>query len=274
MTGSGFACLSDGGKIAYAVHGSAHAGTPILLMRPLGGTMALWGSYRAILAETHRVVSFDPRGSGQSSSTPWVTTRALARDAVAVLDDLGVRQAHVFGISLGGMAATWLAILAPSRVVRLCIASAPARGLEWSHAGLRRELSLAACLLRPERDVEAALVRHILSRPFRTAHADAVRSIERIVRAQPSTRAALVKHALAGALHDARGQIAAIRAPSLVLAGERDHLVGTEHVRALADAIPVSVFDVIAAAGHDITLEQPEATAERLLRFLRGSPTG
>ena len=41
---------ADGAQIAFQIHGRAHAGTPLLLIRPLGGSMALWGEFRSRLA--------------------------------------------------------------------------------------------------------------------------------------------------------------------------------------------------------------------------------
>ncbi|MEO7328541.1 MAG: alpha/beta fold hydrolase [Minicystis sp.] len=268
----GFAPVPGGGEIAYQVRGRVHGGTPILLIRPLGGSMALWGSFRTLLAEHHHVISFDHRGSGHSSAAPpWVTTRGLARDARLVLDRVSVPRAHVFGISLGGMAATWLALLAPDRVARLCLASTPLRGLALTHSSLRRDLALFLSFARPLPEVEAHLVDRILSRRFRADHPEDVRRIERALEAEPATRTALLRHALAGLLHDARRDAHRIAVPTLVLVGEEDALLGIDAPRALAAAIPGAVFEIVGAAGHDLTLEQPLATATRVARFFDAS---
>jgi 2-polyprenyl-6-methoxyphenol hydroxylase-like FAD-dependent oxidoreductase len=166
-----------------------------------------------------------------------------------------------------GMTATWLAVLAPTRVARLCLAATPLRGLSLTRAGLRRDLALLACFLRPLPEVEAHLVARILSRRFRTHHPEEVRRLERALHAEPSTRTALLEHALAGLRHDARRAVGRIAAPTLVLAGEDDELLGTGPPRALAAAIPGAVFETIVASGHDLTLEQPIATAARVGRF-------
>jgi 3-oxoadipate enol-lactonase len=262
--------LPDGGQLAYQLHGRDR-GCPLLLIRPLGGAMALWGRFRAALAEHHRVISFDLRGAGQSSADPaWVTTRSMAGDGLAVLDHLQVERAHVFGLSLGGMIATWLAILAPRRVARLAVAAAPTHGWALTRVGLRRDLTMASCLALPRRDVEAALVDRVLSRRFREACAEEVRAIEAKIRAEPASRRALVKHAAAGLFHDARRELNAISAPTLVLVGADDLLLGTEAARALARAIPGAHFAIVANSGHDVTLEQPADTAARVLAWLRG----
>jgi 3-oxoadipate enol-lactonase len=255
------------GTIGYEVRGLEH-GVPLLLIRPLGGSMALWGTFRTLLEQQFRVISFDLRGMGQSSpATEWSTTRRLAGDALRVLNELEVEDAHVFGISLGGMIATWMGILAPTRVRKLCIASAAAQGLDLRRAGLRRGLRLATCFAR--RDVEICLVHSMLSPHFRAQHPDVVRSIDAVLRRHPTPRSTLLDLALASVLHQPGGKLHLIRATTLVLAGFHDRLLGPNCSRVLARAIPRATFEIIPDAGHDLTLEQPEATAERVARFLR-----
>jgi 3-oxoadipate enol-lactonase len=255
------------GSIGYEVRGLEH-GVPLLLIRPLGGTMALWGTFRTLLEEQFRVISFDLRGMGHTSpADEWSTTRRLAGDALRVLNELEVEEAHVFGLSLGGMIATWMGILAPTRVRKLCIASAPAQGLELRRTGLRRGLRLAACFAR--REVEICLVHSMLSAQFRTEHPDVVRSIDAVVRCNPTPRSTLLDLALASVLHDTGGKLHRIRSTTLVLAGQHDRLLGVDCSRVLARAIPRATFEIIPDAGHELTLEQPEVTAQRVARFLR-----
>lgn len=251
---------APGGRIAYEITGARHPGTPLLLIRPLGGSMALWGPFRDHLSATRRVLAFDHR--------PLTTTRSLAHDTLHLLDHLGVARTHVFGISLGGMVATWLAALAPARVHGLVLASTPPWGLSLSHAGLRRGLSLATCLARPRDQIEAKLVHRIISHQFRRDHPGELRRIEALADAVPTSRTALVTLALAGLRHDARAVLPTITAPTLVLVGEHDMLLGMDPPRAVAAAIPGAAFAVIAASGHDLTLERPQTTAARVEEFL------
>ncbi|MCX5740995.1 MAG: alpha/beta hydrolase [Proteobacteria bacterium] len=267
---TGHAPLADGGALAYAIHGRAHAGPPVLLVRPLGGSMDLWGRFRARLADDFCVVSYDLRGTGGSRSAwAWSTTRGLARDAIFLLDHLEIARAHVFGLSLGSMIATWLAVDAPARVARLCLASTCARGIEVTRTGVRRELALASCFLHRGPEVEPRLVDRLLSSRFRAAQPVEVARIEAALRAAPVARAALLTHALAGVLHDARGALSTIGAPTLVLAGADDTLLGTAPSHAVSVAIPRAVFAIVAESGHDLTLEQPIATAARVIAHFR-----
>jgi pimeloyl-ACP methyl ester carboxylesterase len=255
------------GSIGYEVSGPDR-GVPILLIRPLGGSIALWGAFRSILEQEFRVIAFDLRGTGGSSRThEWATTRRLAGDALRVLDELDVAEADVFGLSLGGMIATWLSIIAPSRVRKLCIASAPARGVDLERSGLRRALHLLHCFAR--REVELHLVQHSLSPGFRRRNPELLRNIADTLARNPSPRGSLFELALASMLHDTEGKLNRICAPTLVLAGQNDKLLGIDRSRVLARAIPRATFEVIPGCGHDLTLEQPHATAERLVRFLQ-----
>ncbi len=98
----GLAQIAEGVHLAYEVRGPTGRGAsdtadlPLLLNRPLGGSMALWGDFAGRLATVHRVIEFDPRGVGASSDVPVLhSTRDMARDAVSLLDVLGIERAHV-----------------------------------------------------------------------------------------------------------------------------------------------------------------------------------
>jgi 3-oxoadipate enol-lactonase len=265
--------LPDGAWLAYEVHGAEHQGVPALLLRPLVGAMALWGPFLDALAARLRVVVFDPRGTGASSDAPFdATTRDLALDAVAVLDAAREPVAHVFGISFGAMVATWLAVDAPHRVARLCLASAGPTGVALTPTGLARGAEMVAALLAPGVDAGAALAGAVLSRDVRANDPAKVAAVEAVAADDPTDRVEVVKHALAAARHDAREALPRIAARTLVLSGDHDELIGDAPTRELAAAIPGARHEVIADAGHDMTLEQPEDTARRVADFFLDRP--
>lgn len=259
----GFAPLPDGGKLAYRVRGS---GPSILLLRPLGGSMALWGDFAERLATELHVIAFDPRGVGGSSDAPWLTTtRDMAGDAIALLDTLAIARPHVFGLSLGGMVASWLAIDHPERVDKLVLASTLPKPTKISRRMEHEALPLARAGLRSE----PALVHEILSPRFRARHPDRVRAIEAEVRAHPTKRRNLASLALAAARHHAAEELRAVTAPTLILVGELDPIVGPRAESELLHDIAGARLEIIAGAGHDLSLEKPRETAERVLAFLR-----
>ena len=244
-------------------------GPPLLLIRPLGGSIALWGAFAERLAVHHRVIAFDPRGVGGSSPAIVTTTREMALDARAVLNHLSIDRAHVFGISLGGMVATWLAAEQPSRVERLILAST----MPWSpsarHASATSTMSLASCLARPGSECGACVVRRLLSAEFRRDHPSEVRKFERIMRRDRFSRRAFLMHLGAAARHDGRAALAKIVVPSLVLIGARDTIAAEESQRSLATALSAQVE--LLDAGHDLTLERPRETADLVRAFISPS---
>jgi pimeloyl-ACP methyl ester carboxylesterase len=235
----------------------AGEGPPLLLLRPLGGSIDLWGRFRDRLVERFRVIAFDP--------PPRSSTRAMTGDALSLLDALSIERAHVFGLSLGGMVATWLAIDHPERVRGLVLASTMPWGLTARHASPGRVLSLGRCLACGDADRDACLVRRILSPGFVRAHPREVEAYATIARAHPSSRSALVTFLAAAARHDARSEMHRIAAPTLVLTGRRDALASPRSQRWLARAVPHARFETL-DAGHDLSLEAPEETAAAVTR--------
>lgn len=264
----GFAPLPDGGRLAFRVTGPKDA-PPLLLVRPLGGSLRSWHRFSRALSERSRVIAFDARGSGKSTPAPGLTTtRAMARDAIAVLDHLQIPRAHVFGLSLGGMIASWLAIDAPERVARLVLAATLPRGLAIRPAAALRGLTLAGILALPPAAAQARMVSAVLSKDFRRMHPEAVKEATARARRVPASRLGLLTMLQAAARHDVRARLRDVRARTLVLVGGRDPLLTLGSQRTLLGGIPRAQFGVIPGAGHDLSVEAPAATAQRVLRFI------
>ena len=120
---------SNGLAVHYDVHGDLTSGvTPLLVLH---GAYMSADSMKALVdrfALTRPVIAVDQRGHGRTGDAPGpITYENLADDAAAVLDAAGVRQADVFGYSMGGSAAIQLAIRHPDRVGKLVAASAGTR---------------------------------------------------------------------------------------------------------------------------------------------------
>ena len=257
-----FASLPDGGRLAYDASGPADA-PRILLIRPLGGWRGSWDGFATQLARELRVIAFDARGSGDSSAARVASTRAMARDARTLLAVLGIPRAHVYGISLGGMVACWLALDAPDAIDRLVLASTPASGLAFRHDALHA-VGLLRCFARRSGAVEACFAARTLSLAFRDRERARLRAIRSCAAERPAARTSLALGLAASLLHDVRARAHAIAAETLVLAGIRDALLEPDEQLAFARRLPRARFDAI-DAGHDVSAEAPEETAARVL---------
>lgn len=251
--------------VHYELRGPIDA--PILVvLPPLGGSGELMEPFRADLARDHRLLTCEPPGSGDSSPPHGVpSTRSLARDVGKVLAFLDAPPAHVFGISLGGMVAQWLAIDAPERVDRLVLASTSARPLTPGEALTAQNVGFARALLEAEPALR--MVEHVVSGAT-LADEDEHQRIERAVRAHPHGRAELVWLAMAAARHDTRELLGDLRCRTLVLSGREDRLFPGPVQTELVDAIAGAEQRFVDGGGHDVTIDRPKETAALVRRFL------
>src|SRR5215510_7440602 len=114
---------ANGCPIYVAMEGSENA--PVLMLsNSLGTTHAMWQPQLDAFKRHFRLVRFDRRGHGGSGvpKGPY-TMEGLARDALAVLDGLGIRKANWCGLSMGGMEGMWLGANAPQRFERLVLSN-------------------------------------------------------------------------------------------------------------------------------------------------------
>jgi pimeloyl-ACP methyl ester carboxylesterase len=115
----------NGLQLYYETHGS---GRPLVLLH--GGLMTIdlnFGPLLEPLAASRQVIAVELQGHGHTADIDRpMTIQALAGDVVALLDQLGIAEADLFGFSLGGLVAYAVALGAPARVGKLIVASADA----------------------------------------------------------------------------------------------------------------------------------------------------
>ncbi len=209
------------------------------------------------LSQHFSVLTYDIRGHGGSSATPGDYSLALlAQDVLALMDHLGVEQAHYVGLSLGGMiASTW----APG-TANACRASRCARPLakHRKRPGKPR--------VREAREIGVA--------PLAEATVDRWVTPE-FKREQPELMAKMRAMVLGTSLDGYAGSAAAIRdmelaavlgriaIPTLVVAGEADTSTPLPILERIAHSIPGAQLVTIANAAHMPTLERPELAIRR-----------
>ena len=244
-------------------------GAPVLMLsNSLGTAVGMWDDLLPALADHFRVLRYDQRGHGRTPAPPGPYTLAeLGRDALELLDQLGLERVSFCGTSLGGMTGMWLAINAPERIDRLglCCTSAhlPPREMWTERAATVRAHGVEAV-------ADAQLERWFTS-AFAERRPEAVERARRVLLETPPEGYAGCCEAIAA--HDLRHALGSIRAPTLVLAADDDPATPPAHGRLIADAIDGARFVVLERARHLAVVELPEESARELLAHLTAGAT-
>jgi pimeloyl-ACP methyl ester carboxylesterase len=113
-------------EIYYEEHGQ---GPPLIMVLGLGQDIATWGFQISEFSNSLRVIVFDNRDSGKSSScSENYSTETMALDVLGLMDYLGMDSTHLLGTSMGGMIAQQVALMAPERVRSLILSSTTSWG--------------------------------------------------------------------------------------------------------------------------------------------------
>jgi 3-oxoadipate enol-lactonase len=233
---------------------------PLLLCNSLGTTLELWDPQVPALAAQFRLVRYDQRGHGRSPVPvgPY-SIDDLGRDALALLDDLGLERVSFCGLSIGGMVGMWLAAEAPARIERLVLCSTapslPPRAQWLERAATVRAEGVSAV-------ADATLARWFTPR----APGDLVETFRAMLVGTPAEGYAGCCEALAEL--DLHERLAAIEAPTLVVTGEGDPVAPPEAGVQLAAAIADASHVTIAAARHLTNAEQPATFTQHVLAHL------
>jgi 3-oxoadipate enol-lactonase len=251
----------DGAEIAWYDEGS---GFPVLLVMGLAYPAAAWFRQVPVLAERHRVLTVDNRGAGGSAGAPGApyTVELMADDCLAVLDAAGVDQAHVVGISMGGLMAQELALSHPERVRSLTLmASHPGT----AHGVWPQEMQefMAARLAMPAEE------RAEFSIPFNYHPSTARELIEEDWRVRAAGTADVVGYAAQGgtALWSGYDRLPSMTVPTLVLHGAVDRLCVPGNAEVLAERIPNAKLVLVEGANHLLTTDRADEVNRELLAW-------
>ncbi len=232
-------------------------GTPILLLHGNGSRARHWQPQIDALSDRWRVIAPDQRGFGASAPLDRAPSLGLyADDAAQLLAALGLDDAVVVGLSLGGLVAQSLAIRHREVVARLVLAGCPT--LETATEGPRPPTIDGA--------VVAALVDAAFSDRFHREHPETVAAV-----VADATTAEVV--ATVAAWRDAPSAAAeglateAVDVDTLVIGGSADALCPPEAVDELAAAIARSTRATLDGAGHLMNLERPGEFNELVSTF-------
>jgi len=257
--------LGDGARLAYRWDGPV--GAPVLVLsNALGTSLGMWDAQIGAFSRTHRVLRYDTRGHGRSSSPPGAySIDRLGRDVLELLDGLSVPRVHFCGLSLGGMIGQWLAVHAHERIERLVLANTapylgPAEAWQARIETVMRDGMDAVA--------DASVARWFTPR-FSTAHPREVAEL----------REALVSMSRGGyagccaAIRDMdlRPIARLIHAPTLLIVGVQDPSTSPRDAALLAGPMPRPPERVDLRAAELSNVERPGEFTRAVLDFLAPS---
>ena len=239
------------------------SGEPLLLIQGMAGHHGLWGEPFLRALESHfDVVTYDHRGVGLSADVQDedFTIGDLAADAVALLDGLGWADAHVMGISMGGMVAQQLVINHEDRLRTLVLgctycggpgatltATGPMRMLQAMSLGnidVALRTAFAANLSQGFASSEARY------EEFRTATLSVIVPVTVVMR---QARAAFG--------HNTSARLPDVATRTLVLHGSADEMIDPANGAHIVHFMASARLHPLEGAGHLFWWEQPDATA-------------
>ncbi len=252
---------------------SAGRGEAVVFIPGMGGDHADFRLQVPSHSRHFRCVTFDPRGAGRSAGAfrdPGAYgIELLASDVGRLMDALGIRRAHIVGVSMGGVVAQRFALDHPDRLLSLSLHSTFARTGPLQRIAFETQILLAGKL--DVADVLASLAPLVWSEYTLVHRRDVIERFRESRRRHgvPIGREVYSLQARALCRVDLLPLLGSISVPTLITAGARDLLVPAAASRAIHRAVPGSGYHEFRNCGHAPLVENARGFNTVSLRFLR-----
>lgn len=246
----------------------AGSGEPLLLIQGMSANHMAWGRpFSSLLERSFEVIAFDNRGMGLSRPVTGAFSIAeMAADTAGLLEALEIESAHVLGISMGGMIAQELALAHPEKLRSLTLGCTYCGG-EGSRLMDPADFQglVEAMGSGDAQRVFRAMYELNLSPGFR-AEESHYAEFTAMAEALPAPRETIGLQVQAITAHDTSAHLPEITAPTLVIHGTVDRVLGYPNGPLIAGLIPGARLETFEDVGHMFWWEQPERTAELVRR--------
>ena len=254
-------------QLYYELGGNAESGKRLLFISGSGSDLRQAPSpAESPLGEDFEVLAYDQRGLGQSDKPEGDYTMAdYAADALALMDHVGWASARVYGVSFGGMVAQELAVTAPERVEKLCLACTSAGGSGGASYPLHELVSMP-------KEEAAQMHLELLDNRGEAAGPLLVQIAKGIAArdagpADPDREKGFRRQLEARRGHDTFDRLSRLDMPVLIAAGRYDGIAPPSNQEALHGAIANSRLEWF-EGGHVFMLQDPRA-GEVIREFLQ-----
>jgi pimeloyl-ACP methyl ester carboxylesterase len=266
------ATAANGVKYTYRDTGQGRV--PTVLLHHFRGNLDNWDPALVdALASSRRVLAFDNTGVGGSSGSTPHTVVEMAHDAVAFIEAMGLERVDVLGFSLGSFVAQELALIRPSLVRRLVLASSAPQGAVGMHGWAPEVIdAVGAKEINPERVLDVFYAASAASRQAgqqafgrmlaRTEDRDKATSWEtRLAQYDAVCAWGIPEHALLQ-------QLRAIEAPTFIANGDNDPMILPHYSYLLAGLIPHAKIKIYPDAAHGFLFQHHTEFAADVNEFL------
>jgi pimeloyl-ACP methyl ester carboxylesterase len=252
---------ADGTSLYYEETGSGDA---VLFIHEFAGNHRTWAAQMEALGKSHRCIAYSARGY-PPSDVPLTDASygqdISVSDAVAVLDALDIKRAHIVGHSMGAYTALHVGLRHPER----CL-SVAALGCGWGSHPDERETARGLCediatmfRAEPIADAAAKYARFPMRNTFEAKNPKEFAAFEEILAGLSPEGAALTMLNVQRdrpTLWDLEADLKKFEPPLLVLVGDEDHpcLDGSLFLKR---TVPTAALQIVPRAGHTITMEEP-----------------
>ena len=252
--------LSNGIRIHVEKMGSGDVA--LVFLHFWGGSARTWRHVTGPLSASFQTIATDHRGWGESDApADGYTLDDLAADALGVIEALGVERYVLIGHSMGGKVAQLLASRHPKGLLGLVLV-APAPPSPMHLPTEVRQGMVAAYSSRET--IEVTIDQVLAGKPLSAE--DRAQAIADILRGASSAKAAWPTST---SQEDISAAVAAIKVPTLVIAGELDNVDTVDTLRSeLLSRIPHAVLEVLPQTGHLSPLESPVEIVDFIEEFM------
>jgi 3-oxoadipate enol-lactonase len=248
-------------RLHYELSGSGSHPT-LVLSNSLGSNLSMWDPQMPLLTSHFRVLRYDTRGHGRSSipAGPYSIDQ-LARDVLALLDQLRFDRVHFCGLSMGGSTGMWLGINEPGRLHKLVLCNTAAKIGTPEIWNPRMEAVRTGGL----QAISPGVLSRWLSESFRVKNPDVASRVLNML--EGTNTEGYLANCAAIRDFDVRESVGAINVPTLVIAGTHDVSTTAADGRFLAEHIPGGRYVELDAA-HLSNLEQDALFTSAVADFL------
>jgi 3-oxoadipate enol-lactonase len=267
-----YATASDNVRLYYEEVGQ---GAPILFVHEFASDHRGWEPQLREFGKRYRCIAYSARGYSPSdvpTDPAAYSYLHVMRDAVAVLDHLGIVQAHFVGLSMGGYTCLQVALNHPARVRSMTLAGTGSGSERWYTEDFHRHSRALGDQF--EREGSAAVAKGYGLGPSRLPF------MLKDPRGFAEFQQRLAEHDAQGSAHTSRGfqgarpslydfesEIRELTIPALIVVGDEDDRC-IEPSLFLKEAIPASGLVILPKTGHVVNLEEPDLFNQALGDFL------